>query len=84
MAKHNGWDEILFSVLTLGENFLLIGLSNAIMVVFFLSSINLSIFRPLNFPIYRIGNAPNILCPRLRNKSLISHFTFYCKISKNI
>ena len=43
MVKLNGWKETIFSVLILGENFLLIGLSN-VKMVFFLSGINLSIF----------------------------------------
>ena len=74
----------LFSVLILGEIFWLIGLSNAIMVVFFLSGINLSIFLTFNPPIYRIGNAPNILCPRCKEQGESHpHFTFNCKISKN-
>ena len=35
MVKHNGWEETIFSVLILGENFSLVGLSNAIMVAYF-------------------------------------------------
>ena len=35
MAKLNGWKETIFSVLIFGALFLLTGLSNAIMVVFF-------------------------------------------------
>ena len=50
MAKLNGWEETIFLVLILGEHLLLIGLSNAAMVAFFLSGINLSIFLPLNPP----------------------------------
>ena len=58
----------------------------------FLSCMNLSIFLPLNPAIYRIGNAPNILCPRCKEQdeshppspllSSLLHFTFYCKISE--
>ena len=66
MAKLFGWEETIFSVLVFGENTLLIGLSDGIMVIFFLSGINLSIFFPLNPAIYRIDNAPNILCPRCK------------------
>ena len=66
MAKLFGWEETIFSVLVFGENTLLIGLSDGIMVIFFLSGINLSIFLPLNPAIYRIDNAPNILCPRCK------------------
>ena len=71
----------MFSVPILGENVSLIGLSNTIMVVFFLDGINLSIFLPLNPAIYRIGNAPKILLPRSKEQDE-PHFTFYCKISK--
>ena len=63
MVKLNGWKETIFSVLILGENFLLIGLSN-VKMVFFLSGINLSIFFLLNPAIYRISNTPNTLCHR--------------------
>ena len=71
---------------------------NAIVVVFFLSDINLSVFFPLNPVIYRIGNVPNILHPRCKEQDdkmnlthlppapphpfTPAHFTFYCKISK--
>ena len=41
---------------------------NAIVVVFFLSDINLSVFFPLNPVIYRIGNVPNILHPRCKEQ----------------
>ena len=68
MTKLNGWEETIFSVLILGEDFLLIGLKNAMMVTIFLSGINLSIFLPLNPAIYRIGNAPNILCPTCKEQ----------------
>ena len=54
--------ETIFSILLLGKKFQM-GLSNAIMVVFFLSGIDLSIFLPLNPAIYRIVNAPKFLCP---------------------
>ena len=47
MAKLYGWEENIFSVVIFGETFLLIGLSNAMMVIFFLSDLNLSIFLPL-------------------------------------
>ena len=70
MFKLIGWKETTFSVLILGENQLLIGLSIAMVVPFFLSDINLSIFLPINPAIYRIGNAPNILCPRCKEVSL--------------
>ena len=56
------------SWLILGENLVLNGLSNATMVTFFLSGINLSIFLPLNLAIYRIGNAPNNLCHRCKEQ----------------
>ena len=72
MVEHNGWEETIFSVLILGETFSLIGLSNTIMVVSFLSGINLSIFLPLKPKIYRIGNATKILFPR-SNKQNDSH-----------
>ena len=68
MAKFYGWKETIFSFLIFGENVLLIGLSNAMMVINFLSGINLFNFLPLNPAIYRIGNAPNILCPRCKEQ----------------
>ena len=82
MVKLNGWEEAIFSVLIFGENLLLIGLSNAMMVKFFLPGINLSIFLPLNPAICRIGNAPTILCPRCKEQDESHptpslHFTFY-------
>ena len=46
------------------------------MVIFFLSGINLSNFLSLNPEIYRIGNEPNILCPRYKGQGK-SHPTFY-------
>ena len=76
MAKRYGWEETTFSVQILGETFSLIGSSNAIMVVFFLSGINLYIFLLLNPAIYRIGKAPNILRPRC-NKQDESQSPFY-------
>ena len=84
MAKLYGWKETIFSALILGGKFLLIGLSNALMVIFFLSGINLSIFLPLNTAIYRIGNPPNIKCPRCKEQGeSYPHLTFYCNLSKN-
>ena len=68
MTKLYGWKESIFSALIFGENVLLIGLSNAMMFLFFLSGINLSIFLPLNPAIYRIGNAPNTICPRCKEQ----------------
>ena len=59
--------ETIFSILLLGKKFQM-GLSNAIMAVFFLSGINLSIFLPLNPAIYRIVNAPKFLCPRFKEQ----------------
>ena len=68
------------------QNVFQIGLSNAIMVVFFLSGINLSIFLPLKAMQYRDLATHQIFCvPDERNKmSLTSplHFIFYYKISK--
>ena len=69
MAKLYGWKETIFSVLIFGENVLLIGSSNVMMVIFFLSGMNLSIFLPLNPAIDRIGNALNVLCPRCKDES---------------
>ena len=68
MVKLNGWEETIFSDLILGENLSLIGLLNAMMVALFLSDINIFIFLPLNPAIFRIGNAPNILCPRCKKQ----------------
>ena len=82
MAKFYGWKETIFSFLIFGENVLLIGLSNAMMVINFLSGINLFSFLPLNPAIYRIGNAPNILCPRCKEVS--PHYIANCKLSKVI
>ena len=80
MAKLYGWKETMFSVLILGGNVSLIDLLNALMFIFFLSGINLSIFLPLNPAIYRVGIVSNILSPRCKKPH--SHFTFYCKLSK--
>ena len=52
----------------LGVHFSLIGLSNTVMVIFFLSDINLSIFLPLNPAIYKIGNTPKILFRRSKEQ----------------
>ena len=55
------------------------------MVIFFLSGINLSIFLPFNSAIYIIGNESNILCPRCNEQDEsppTPHFNFYCKLSK--
>ena len=97
MAKLNGWKETIFLVMMFGGNFLnflLIGLSNAMMVVFFLSGINLSILVPLNLAVYKNCNTPNIqiFCvPHVRKKMNLTpkpppppppHPTFYCKVSK--
>ena len=68
MVKLNGWEETIFLELILGENLLLIGLPNVMMVEIFLSGISLSIFLPLNPAMYRIGNAPNIMCPRCKDQ----------------
>ena len=79
MAKHNGWEETIFSVLILGENFSLFVLSNNVMIAFFLSGINLSFFLPLNPAIYRISNAPKILFSRSKeqDKSHPLYLLFY-------
>ena len=68
MLKLNGREETIFSILILGKHILLIGLSSAKMVAFFLSGINLSIFFPLNLAIYRNGKAPNIPCLRRKEQ----------------
>ena len=68
MVKLDGSEETMFSVLILGENLILIGLSNAVMVPFFLSGIDLYVLLPLNSAIYRIGNAPNNLCPKCKQQ----------------
>ena len=68
MVKLNQWEESIFAVLILGENLSLIGLSNAMIVSFFLSRTNLSVFLPLNPAIYRIDNAPNILCTKCKEQ----------------
>ena len=37
---------------------------------------------PLNPAIYRVGNAPNILCPRcIEQEESQPYFIFYCKLS---
>ena len=70
MAKLYGWKQTIFSVLIFEELFLLIGLSNALMLIFFLSGINLSIFlSTIDFiPIHFNANAPNILCPKCKEQ----------------
>ena len=84
MSKFNGSEETKYSVLMLGEKFLMIGLSNAMKVVFFLYCINLLIFLPLNPAIYIELPMYQIFCVLdVRNKmSLTPHLTFYCKIFK--
>ena len=85
MVKHCGWEKTIFWVLVSGENILLIGLSNAMMVIFFLSRIPLSIFLPLNPAIYGTGYPTNILCPRCKEQDESyphPHFTFYYKLTK--
>ena len=52
----------------------MIGLSNTIMVIFFLSDINLFIFLPLDPAIYRIGNKPKILFRRGKEQGIGSTF----------
>ena len=38
---------------------------------------------PLNPAIDRMGNTPNILCPRCKEqKESLPYFVFYCKLSK--
>lgn len=75
--------HILSAALIVGETLLMIGFSNALMVILILSGINLSIFLLLNFAIYTNGSAPNILCPRCKNQSeSYLHFMFYCKLFK--
>ena len=88
MSKFNGSEETKYSVLMLGEKFLMIGLSNAMKVVFFLYCINLLIFLPLNPAIYRIANVPNILRPRCKEQDeshppfdlLLQNFQNYNKL----
>ena len=46
MAEHNALNETIFSVLILGEKLSLIGLSNTVMVVFFLSGFNYPLSSP--------------------------------------
>ena len=80
MAEHNEWEGTIFSVLILVENVSLIGLSNTIMVAFFLlSGINLSISLPLNPAIYRTSKVPKILFTRSKEQNEsppFPHFTF--------
>ena len=80
MAEHNEWEGTIFSVLILVENVSLIGLSNTIMVAFFLlSGINLSISLPLNPAIYRTRKVPKILFTRSKEQNEsppFPHFTF--------
>ena len=68
MVKLDGWEETIFSVLILGGNLILIGLSNAMMVAFLLSGIDLYVLLPLNSAIHRIGNAPNNLRPKCKEQ----------------
>ena len=68
MSKFYGWEQTIFSVLMFREKVLLVGLSNAVMVTFFLSGINLSIFLPLNPAVYRPGNTPSVLGRRCKKK----------------
>ena len=72
MARLCGWEETIILFLKFGEKIILIGLSNAMMIVFFLSGINLSNFLPLNSKIDRIGKTPNILCPRFKEQMILT------------
>ena len=58
----------MFSVLISGVKLLLIGLRNALMYSSYTFSILYKLIHfvlPLNFAIHEMGNAPNILCPRV-------------------
>ena len=51
--------------------------------IYFLSGINLFIFSSLKPAIHRMGNAPNIMCPRWKEqKESQPYFKFCCKLSK--
>ena len=55
------------------------------MDIYFLSAINFSIHFSfsLNPAIHRMGNAPNILCPRCKEQEdSHPHFVLHCKLSK--
>ena len=54
MVKHNGWEKPILSALILGENFSH-WFIKCYLDLFFLSSIKLSIFIPLNHAKYKIG-----------------------------
>ena len=58
----------MFSVLISGVKLLLIGLRNALMYSSYTFSILYKLIHfvlSLNFAIHKMGNAPNILCPRV-------------------
>ena len=71
----------IFSVLISGGKPLLIGLRNALMYRLILY---IHFFLPLNSAIHRMGNAPNILCPRCKEQkeSKPYFYIFFCKLSK--
>ena len=68
-----------------GVKILLIGLINALMDnnIFSILYKLIHFFLHLNPAIHRMGNAPNILCPRCKEqKDSQPYFIFYCKLSK--
>ena len=68
-----------------GRNFSLIGLSNTIMVPFFLSDINLYSFLPLIPQYTELATYLPRSKEQVESQSTTpSHFTFYCKISNII
>ena len=92
MVKYNGWEETISSVLILAVHFSLIGLSNTIMVVYFLSSIIDPFSSPSTLQFIELATHQTFCFPEVRNKiSLASttlptslpHFTFYCKAKKS-
>ena len=76
------------SALISGAKLLLIGLRNALVDDSYIFSILYKLIHfslPLNTAMHRMGNTPNILCPRCKEqKEPQPYFILYCKLSKII
>ena len=80
-------NNTIFSVLILGVKIFVVGWRNALLDSSYLYIPIwyklISFYFLLNLTIYRMGNAPNILCPIWKEqKQSQSYFISYCKLSK--
>ena len=79
------WENTIFSVLISGVKLLVTGLRNALMDSYIFSILYKLIHfsLPFNPAIHRMGNGPNIQCPRcIEQKESQPYFIFYCKLFK--